>query len=276
MFYDVVICFVLFSFCGWVCESVFCSILERKVVNRGFLNGPLCPVYGFGGLIIAYILGPLQGNYIALFLMGMVACTVLEYITSWLLEKLFHAKWWDYSDNRFNINGRVCLSFSLIFGALSVAAAELLYPPIVRLLDFVPDTAKMWLSVGLIVVIGLDCWATVYSLIQFNGKLAEIKAAMEELRQKLEAIQGERIPLSQRIEAFLADHSDRYEPVRQSIQNSITRFEKLIRQNHFQQRRILKAFPNMRSTKYQDQLARLKEVIAKRGKKKREKKYKKQ
>ncbi|MFV0401842.1 MAG: putative ABC transporter permease [Oscillospiraceae bacterium] len=81
-FYELVIYFVLFSFCGWVCESIFCSINEKKVVNRGFLNGPVCPVYGFGGLIVVYVLAPFQHHIALLFLFGMIATTILEYITS--------------------------------------------------------------------------------------------------------------------------------------------------------------------------------------------------
>ena len=90
-------------------ESTLCSITQRKPVNRGFLNGPICPVYGFGALIIVFTLENVKGNLLALFLASAVLTCTLEYITSYLLEKLFKTQWWDYSKRRFNLNGRICL-----------------------------------------------------------------------------------------------------------------------------------------------------------------------
>jgi uncharacterized membrane protein len=265
---DVVIYFMIFSVCGWICESVFCSIIEKKPVNRGFLNGPFCPVYGFGGLIVVYLLGPLRGRYIALFLWGMVACTVLEYITSWLLEKLFNAKWWDYSHMRFNINGRVCLLFSLIFGVLSVVAAELIYPPFFDLVGRIPMAVKGWLALGMALILTADCAATVRSIIELNGKLAEIKKAMDELRQRLELPQMERVSFAQLIERFKADGKEEDEPARNPIQQALSKLEKLTaKKQKFQHKRLLKAFPNMKSTKYQEQFAKLRESLAELGNK---------
>ncbi|MDL2233211.1 hypothetical protein LJC63_06480 [Ruminococcaceae bacterium OttesenSCG-928-L11] len=262
---EVLLYFFLFSFCGWVCETIFCSILERKPVNRGFLSGPVCPVYGFGGLMVVYLLGPLQGNYSVLFLVGMVACTVLEYITSWILEKLFHAKWWDYSQNHFNTNGRVCLTFSLIFGFLSIVAVELLYPPFTALMGWLPRVAKYWLAGGLLVIFALDLYATIYTMLQLNGKLEEIRSGMEELRQRLEQVQVERIPLAQRLEELREDSSGKYDELKKQMKERAQRLEKRIsRTQRFQYKRIMRAFPNFKSEKYQEQLERLKVMIERR------------
>ena len=92
--------FLCYSFLGWACETVYCSIGKRKFVNRGFLNGPLCPVYGFGALAVLYFLRPVSDNIPLLFVSGMVLTSVIEYITGYLLEKLFATKWWDYSSRR--------------------------------------------------------------------------------------------------------------------------------------------------------------------------------
>ena len=108
--------FLFYSFAGWCCETVYCSVLQGKLVNRGFLNGPLCPVYGFGALLVIFLLQGTQQTPMALFFSGMLVTSVLEYFTSWLLEKLFHMKWWDYSGYIFNIDGRVCLEGLIIFG----------------------------------------------------------------------------------------------------------------------------------------------------------------
>ena len=127
--------FCLYSFLGWVCESIYCSIGERKLINRGFLNGPVCPVYGFGAVIVVKLLTPFENNLVLLFLTGMAATSVLEYITGFLLETLFHTKWWDYSGRKCNIHGRVCLRNSLLFGGLSVIAMKLVNPVVAGLVD---------------------------------------------------------------------------------------------------------------------------------------------
>lgn len=92
-----ILLFFIYSFLGWVCETVYCSVGSRHFVNRGFLNGPLCPVYGFGALIVVFAMQPFSKNIVLTFLAGMILTSALEYITGWLLEMLFHLKLWDYS-----------------------------------------------------------------------------------------------------------------------------------------------------------------------------------
>ena len=130
--------FILYSFFGWVYESTLCSITSRSLVNRGFLNGPLCPVYGFGALtvILAFWREPDISPW-NLFFSSMVLTCTLEYITSWAMEKLFHARWWDYSEYRYNINGRVCLLGALAFG--SNDSMGLLRSPLAASLGLSPD-----------------------------------------------------------------------------------------------------------------------------------------
>ncbi|MFQ9798876.1 MAG: putative ABC transporter permease [Clostridia bacterium] len=110
--------FMLYSVIGWVHESIYCSIQQRQLVNRGFLNGPLCPIYGAGAILVLFLFRSLQ-NPALIFIAGALATGVLEYVTSWLMEKLFHARWWDYEDWRFNLHGRVCLAGVAAFGAMS-------------------------------------------------------------------------------------------------------------------------------------------------------------
>ena len=111
--------FVLYSFIGWMYESILCSVAGKKLVNRGFLNGPVCPVYGTGAVAVVFVLSPLKDEPLALFLTSALLTTSLEYLTSWAMEKLFHARWWDYSKRFLNIHGRVCLRGFVAFGAMS-------------------------------------------------------------------------------------------------------------------------------------------------------------
>ena len=110
-----ILLFTIYSLLGWVCESTYCSILAKKLINRGFLNGPFCPIYGVGALLIVKLLSPFSHNLVILFFASLLLTSLLEYLTGFAMEKLFHAKWWDYSHRRFNIQGRVCLGNALIF-----------------------------------------------------------------------------------------------------------------------------------------------------------------
>lgn len=132
---DMVLYFFIYSVCGWLMETVLCSIQERHFVNRGFLIGPLCPIYGVGVLCILTVLLPvrhgLSSQWLAvpiLFIVGALLASAVEYAASWLMEKLFHARWWDYSQYTYNLNGRICLPISLAWGALSTFFVYVVQP----------------------------------------------------------------------------------------------------------------------------------------------------
>ncbi|MBS6043935.1 MAG: putative ABC transporter permease, partial [Clostridium baratii] len=118
--------FTIYSFLGWLSETIYCYIIDKKFTYRGFLYGPVCPIYGFGGIIVTECLRGMKGNIIEVFFGGMILASILEYITSYVLQKLFNMKWWDYSEHKFNINGRVCLLNSTMFGILAVVIVYVL------------------------------------------------------------------------------------------------------------------------------------------------------
>ncbi len=107
--------FSIYSFLGWLMEVVNTLRVEKKFVNRGFLVGPFCPIYGFGVLLMTIMLKKYQNDIVATFIFSILICGILEYFTSFFLEKIFHARWWDYSNRKFNINGRICLENLFIF-----------------------------------------------------------------------------------------------------------------------------------------------------------------
>ena len=116
-FYEVFWVFLIYSFLGWCMEVTYAAVCNGTFVNRGFLNGPVCPIYGVGVLLVIGLLWPLKNNALILFVGSVVVTTALEFLVGWVLEKLFHAVWWDYSEMPFNLQGRVCLPCSLGFGA---------------------------------------------------------------------------------------------------------------------------------------------------------------
>lgn len=108
--------FFIYSFLGWANETIRISFKEKKFVNRGFLIGPICPIYGYGSILMTFFLKDCISNFILLFIKAVLLCGILEYLTSYIMEQIFHARWWDYSDRKFNLNGRICLMNLLLFG----------------------------------------------------------------------------------------------------------------------------------------------------------------
>jgi uncharacterized membrane protein len=136
--YHLISWFIIYSFFGWVWETAYVSIKEGKYVNRGFINGPLCTIYGCGAVAVYLILQPLENNLLFLFLGGIVVTTMLEYITAVLMESIFHTSWWDYSDRKLNFQGRICLEASLGWGAFSVILFRVLHPLVVDIVELYP------------------------------------------------------------------------------------------------------------------------------------------
>jgi len=177
---------IFYSFAGWVMEVIYTFIVQRRFVNHGFLHGPLCPIYGAGAFLVLVVLKPFGGNIFLLGLMGMVSATALEYATSWVMEKLFHTRWWDYSQNKFNLNGRVCLQNSIAFGILSIVIIRFLQPQVVRLLSLVNSRTQDGLALAIFILAFVDCCFTLAVLLRLDKKIAQIKTFVDEIFQKAE------------------------------------------------------------------------------------------
>ncbi|MGN1268001.1 MAG: putative ABC transporter permease [Candidatus Aphodocola sp.] len=153
------LCFVLFmiySFIGWIMEVIFTLHKDKTLVNRGFLMGPYCPIYGCGCILIILLLNRYLKDPVALFIMSMVICSILEYVTSFIMEKLFKARWWDYSDRKFNINGRICLETLIPFGLLGCLLIYVINPIISRLILKIPSNVLNVIAVILMIIFILD------------------------------------------------------------------------------------------------------------------------
>ena len=120
--------FLIYSFIGWLIEVLFVLIQEKKLINRGFLLGPICPIYGFGFISLLLIIGGNSKDLLAVFLKSVLIFSLIEYFTSLVMEKIFKARWWDYTDKKFNINGRICLEYLIPFGTLGTIGLCLIHP----------------------------------------------------------------------------------------------------------------------------------------------------
>ena len=128
--------FIIYSFIGWIMEVVWNLFTDKKLVNRGFLIGPYCPIYGVGCLLLILLLGGFKSQPVLLFFMSIIVCSILEYTTSYVMEKLFKARWWDYSESKFNLNGRICAATMIPFGVLGVLVVYYLNPFLSGLVNF--------------------------------------------------------------------------------------------------------------------------------------------
>ncbi len=148
--------FLIYSFLGWLVDICGNYIDVKEFKNRGFLIGPYCPIYGVASIFMLYFLSKYQNDIIVLFVMSVLVCSVIEYFTSYIMEKLFHARWWDYSKIPFNINGRICIPYSIIFGVLSLLLVEFINPFVVNILITIPKIALITGGIILFILFAVD------------------------------------------------------------------------------------------------------------------------
>ena len=266
---------MIYSIIGWVYESTICSISQRKLINRGFLNGPYCPIYGTGAVLVLLVLGRIQ-NPVLLFFAGAVLTCSLEYLTSWLMEKLFHARWWDYSKRKFNIGGRVCLIGAVVFGAFSVVLILVLHPWVKSLTDRLTDTALTWICAILLVGIVSDLIVTVKGLLGTHAVFAEYAVLLQQKRREL----SEKLRLGaeegrERIRELSAEErmklreaaelgAEEREKIRRTTEEERERFyAKLQMRLNAQQRRTINSFPQWKLTRNNEVLDGLREAMEK-------------
>ena len=290
MFYHLLWFFFVYAFLGWCAEVGYAATKTGKFVNRGFLNGPWCPVYGFGVVIVLGCLEPLSGNLPLLFLGSVALTSALEWLTGFALEKLFHQRWWDYSDEPFNLTGYICLRFSLMWGFACLFVVKLLHPTVVLAVDLLPRPLGWVLLAGLCAALGVDLAATVSAIARLNRRLvlldelagrireasddlgedladrvldaaergADWKEDWEDLAQRMAQRRAQRrAALAEGLDDLREDLQDRAEASRQQLQEWRASAQELLDKSSRGQRRLLRAFPSLRSVDHRAALERL-------------------
>ena len=180
--------FLLYSFLGWVMESIFRSIIEQKIINTGFLKGPICPIYGIGAFIMAFILNRLSNNIIILFLASMIILTIWEYVVGVFLEKTFHTKYWDYSDHKINFQGRICLTNSIYWGILGVVFVKYIHPFMQEIIGKVDINVLHFIVTISSIVFIVDVITSIVKLKNIKPSLVKIEELNNEIKEKLAEI----------------------------------------------------------------------------------------
>lgn len=262
-----VLIFTIYSYVGWVCETIFCSVPKKEFVDRGFLNGPFCPIYGFGGLIVIYLLSPFANNIMLLFFASILITTSIEYLTGLVMEKIFHTTWWDYSENKFNFQGRICLTNSLLFGVMCVVGVQFVHPVVSDLVNSIPDKWATWFAYALIVYFICDVCITLHTLLQLKGKLEQLQQVLDEIKAKTAELKEDLMEKGatakadgmKSIQTMIDNLLD--DDARATLKSLYERKDKMEKSFKHMQRRVIRAFPTMKSYKYNESLSRIKDMI---------------
>ncbi|WP_390406275.1 putative ABC transporter permease [Lacticaseibacillus jixiensis] len=219
--------FFAYGFVGWLWESGYVSFQKKKWVNSGFLNGPIIPVYGFSMVTVLAVIAPWKNNLLILYLASAVVITIIEYLTSWLMELLFHARWWDYSKVPLNLNGRVALPISAFWGLGVVVIVKFIHPFVARGVNWLDGHYGIYAAIIMLAAAMFDFGFTLANALAFGAATKRIDAAIDAKKQELKTHLDTQLDW---LESYRQDAAARARLPRLSAV----------------QRRLLKSFPNLR------------------------------
>ena len=209
--------FFTYAVLGWIMEVILKLISEKKFINRGFLIGPYCPIYGYGVLLITILLRKYQDDIVATFMFSILICGLLEYFTSYFMEKIFHARWWDYSQRKFNINGRICLDTLIPFGIMSCLIIYITNPIILNLLNRLPDLVVHIVSILLFICYIVDNIVSGKIILNLKEMSVNVKDNTEEISQKVKNIISKKSALHRRLVKAFPDLKNKTKKIKEKL-----------------------------------------------------------
>lgn len=252
--------FMIYSFLGWIMESIVRSICERKLINTGFLKGPFCPIYGIGATIMFLFLEGFENRPILLFIIAFIMLTVWEYIVGVLLEKLFHTKYWDYSDHKFNFQGRICLTNSICWGILGVLFVKYIHPFVQGIIAKVDTNLLNYILAILFVIFIADTISSIIHVKNIKATLEKIENINKEIKEKLKEIKA--------LKKEKEEKSVAMENIQQMVENLKKKRNKTILRLYKNVYRLKKAFPAINTKEITEVLNQKIEIRKKRIKNK--------
>lgn len=245
-----ILLFFFYSAAGWFVESLYRSIGEKRIINSGFLTGPMCPIYGTGALVMTiFLYNPFKNNLLVVFLLGMLLCDVVEYITSVLMEVLFHARWWDYTYEFLNIKGRICLKHTLYWGIVAVSFVKIIHPHIDKIImGFDVKTVRLIL-IGIFVVFFIDVANSVRKALDIRKlqiKLGKILDSVTNVFSNVKTtFEDKKTSLQQSIENKTDKLSDAKSEAFEQLQDIIHEFElRLPKKGEDKEKKVKKEYSN--------------------------------
>ena len=284
--YEIFGFFVLYSFFGWCFESTVVSVSQKKFINRGFLNGPVCPIYAVGALSIIFALYPIKDNILLLYILGALLATVIEYIIGWGMEVIFKTKWWDYSSHKYQLHGRICLTSSITWGFLAIVAMYFIHPQVEKILNTIPQDIGKFIEIFILAYFIIDLSITVMSVINLNAKLEMLSKVKAEIYEQLLAVKelDISVELKARVNVFM-EKIERKIPEIKSLEiieefgqligelkevsgekykrfnQLLTSYREKLSVKNIIQKRLIKAYPNIKSSRFNEYLTELKEKV---------------
>ena len=264
--YQAVWIFLVYAFLGWCAEVAFAAVHKGKFVNRGFLNGPVCPIYGVGMLVVVTFLWGLRSNLILLFLGSAGLTTALEFATGWVLEKFFHDKWWDYSDKPFNVKGYICLEFTILWGLAAAFVVGAVHPFVFMFIKKTPFVLGITLMSVFLALFAADLVITVVELARLPKKMSamlEAERALKAISDKIgENISETAINAKAKGDELMEESKPRIEELKAEYEKRAAEYKRQFEGRGFVHKRIFKAFPNLKSGRYREIFERFAEKKA--------------
>lgn len=220
-FFTLAFYFILYAHLGWYLEVIYAFYSSKKFVNRGFLFGPYCSMYGVAAIVLIYSLRPFKNNIIILFVASVIITSVIEYITGYILEKMFNTTWWDYSEDPLNLHGRICLGFSLLWGAIAVLLVKIVNPFFDTFLKYVHSFHGRTIICIILVLMSIDLIFTLISISRFNVVLEKLKIMFEETKNKVITKNKNN---EMEIQDIIKDFTNNYEATFKRLQKDYSRF----------------------------------------------------
>ena len=252
--YQAVWIFLVYAFLGWCAEVAYAAVHNGKFVNRGFLNGPVCPIYGVGMLVVVTLLWGLRHNLILLILGSAGLTTTLEYATGLILERFFHDKWWDYSDKPFNVKGYICLEFTVLWGLAAAFVVGAVHPFVFMVINKTPFVFGIILMSVLLAVFVTDLAITVTELVKLPkkmGAMLEAERALKAISDKIgENISDTAIAAKEKGNELAEESKPRLEELKAEYEQKAAEYKRRFENRGFVPKRIFKAFPNLKSGRY--------------------------
>lgn len=243
--YHILFYFYIYAFLGWCTEVAFAGFKEMKFVNRGFLNGPLCPIYGVGVTAVVIMAKPFEDNILLLYIVSAVVVTTIELVTGFIMDKLFHHKWWDYSGKPLNIGGYVCLPFSLVWGVACVFIVKVIHPLFDKLVNWIPHTLGLVLLILFTLCLLADLSVTYVEVLKLNKQLASMEKVADELHQLSDKIGYnifEKVTDTMELQEKITNITDEQ---KEKAQNLLNRYKANMKTGHIRNR-LVRAFPTMK------------------------------
>ena len=300
---EIILLFFIYAILGWFVEVIYRALNNGVFINPGFLNGPWCPIYGFGVIGVTTLLEPFRYSPFILFIGAVVVTTILELITGFLLEKLFHKKWWDYSNRPFNIGGYICLLFSIGWGLASMLVVEYIHPEVIRITGAIPNMVAIILILVLTLLLIIDLAVTVNTIFKLNRKLEYLEELTGLIRRTSDEMGGTVANGLFHLTDMKEGFENRIEIRRESLHKSLDKhqfleFEEILRIMRTQEwpksetqlkelqearqdlmeaslpgeHRLIRAFPRLDAKEHQESLKALRNLYSRRREAKKSKK----